>query len=129
MNSTSPSGYIHIKDYTLRYKLIRKYKDPLLGETQLHKDRNQPKNVLVKEKSVTTQEQFDNEINTCEFLSKLNNVASFTKFHGYTYKVNSTSKGDACLFYEIREYVDNDLEKEVASRLRNQVIIWVFLGY
>ena len=114
-------GYMHIKDYTLRYKMIRKYRDSLLGDTTLFKDKNHKKTVIVKEKTIYSQEEFNDELKTCEMLLKLNNIPTFTKLDGYTYKPQSSNYGTSCIFFEIREYLENDLEKEVASRLKNKV--------
>jgi len=100
--------------------MIRKYKDSLLGDTTLSKDKNHKKTVIVKEKIISSQEEFDDEIRTCEMLFKLNNIPTFTKLDGYSYKAQTTNNGESCLFFEIREYLENDLEKEVASRLKTK---------
>ena len=114
-------GYIPFKDFNLRYKLIRKCRDTLLGDATLYKDKTIHKTVIVKEKDINSQIEFDREIKACELVYKLNNITSFTKLYGYTYRISQINQENSCTLYEIREHVDNDLEKEIANRLRTQV--------
>ncbi len=120
------SAFIDYKDYTARFKFIRKYKDAVLGEATLIKDTVLNRTLIVQEKTIRSQELFEKEIQICEHLLKLGNCSYTTKFYGYTYRILPISSSKSCNFYQIREHLDHDLEREVSLRLKNKVS-WRFL--
>ena len=113
--------YIDFRDYSARYKFIRKGKDSILGDIQLYKDTQYNKTVLTKERLFKTQEELTNAVQQCDILSNTNDAYGAVKFIGYTYKHNRTVTPNVYQFITLREYNDFDLEREMANRLRNKV--------
>jgi len=123
---------IDYKDYSTRFKFIRKYKDPVLGECILLKDAILNRTVISQEKAIRSPDQFEKEQTNCEFLAKLNSLPNITKFYGYTCKLSPNSGRKACIFYHIREHLELDLEREVYNRIKKKAIfseeeIWKML--
>ena len=122
MNQILNSSYIiEYKEFTKRFKLIRKYKDNVLGDATLYKDTLQNKTVIIKEKIINNKEDFDKEFKESDLLNKLNDNLNITKFLYLTYKLNQNQTKNSWLFYVIREYIEHDLDREIHIKLRNKV--------
>ena len=113
--------FIEYKEFTKRFKLIRKYKDSVLGDATLYKDTLHNKTVIIKEKVITTKEDFDKEFKEYDLLNKLNDNGNITKFLYLTYKLNQNQINNTWVFYAIREYIEHDLDREIHIKLRNKV--------
>src|SRR5688572_24558084 len=118
------SSYTEFKDYSSRFKFIRKCKDPVLGDSTLLKDTAFNRTVISYEKPLRSHELFNQEVQACELLSKLNALPHLTKFYGYSYKLTPRAIGKSCIFYYVREYLEFDLEREVNIHLKNKVTIY-----
>ena len=114
------------KDFSANYKLIRKAKDPQLGETQLMKHKPTGKIVQVKEQSVDNEQDLNELLASLEEFLPYNSCQNFLSFLGFSirqillpFKLIKTSNSSVkWSIYMIYEYLDDDLEKELLSRLK-----------
>lgn len=117
--------FIDFQTYNNRYKFIRKARDPLLGEVQHVKDTQYNKTILAKERILKTKEEINKEIGEYDLLYHMNECPGAVKFIGYTYKHNRNVTPNVYHFISLREHHEHDLEREMASRLRNKVLYFV----
>jgi len=113
MNNVIDLLYFESCQSSLRYKFIKNFKHPLLGDCQLVREKASNLNLLSKDKDIISQEEFDNAMTTLRLCKSLKTTISLLQLHSYTYKVINakTPQYRFTLYYE---YLDQDLEKDLS---------------
>lgn len=119
---------LDFKDFSTNYKFIRKSKDPQLGEVQLMKHKPSGKVFQVKEQSVENENDLNELLSALEDFLPYNSCNNFMVFLGFSIRQillpakivrNPTTNSVKWTVYMIYEYIDHDLEKEIALKIKS----------
>ena len=98
---------------SLRYKVIKNFKHPQLGDCQLVREKSSNLNLLSKDKDIISQEEFEAAITVLRSYMSLKTNSSLIQLHAYTYKI-VTPKTPQYRFSLFYDYLDQDLEKDIS---------------
>ncbi len=122
--------YFDFCQYALRYKFIKNFKHPLLGECQLVREKTSNTNYILKEKDTFSQSEQSFLLSSLTSLKSLSTNQNLIQLHAYTYK--SINQMSHCRFYLFYEYLDQDLEKDCSMHQKanqdyKETVLWKIL--
>ena len=131
MNNTIDLYYFDFCQYALRYKFIKNFKHPLLGESQLVREKSSNTNYILKEKDALSQSEQSFILSSLTSIKSLSTNQNLIKLHAYTSKsINQATSH--CRFYLFYEYMDQDLEKDCSMHQKanqdyKETMLWKVL--